>query len=80
MKWCKVEISSNTFRKLCCREGNLEESLLEELQENEGFAVNRRRGTAHVFDSGALNRFLAVNRMTYLIRAHEVQQAGVQVN
>ncbi|XP_073986258.1 uncharacterized protein [Rhodnius prolixus] len=61
------------------REGNLEESLLEELQENEGFAVNRRRGTAHVFDSGALNRFLAVNRMTYLIRAHEVQQAGVQI-
>uniref|UniRef100_T1HB29 Serine/threonine-protein phosphatase n=1 Tax=Rhodnius prolixus TaxID=13249 RepID=T1HB29_RHOPR len=61
------------------REGNLEESLLEELQENEGFAVNRRRGTAHVFDSGALNRFLAVNRMTYLIRAHEVQQAGVQL-
>ncbi|XP_045511113.1 uncharacterized protein LOC123706030 [Colias croceus] len=47
-----------------------------ELAANEGFAVNSRRGTAHVFSSGALQRFLLANQLSHVLRAHELHQNG----
>lgn len=56
------------------------EKLAMELLANEGFAVNVRRGTAHIFSVEALERFLKANQLTHLVRAHEVAQAGFQVS
>ncbi|XP_026314486.1 uncharacterized protein LOC113226169 [Hyposmocoma kahamanoa] len=47
-----------------------------ELTANEGFAANTKRGTGHVFDQNALDRFLAANRLSHVIRAHELHQSG----
>ncbi|KYB28233.1 uncharacterized protein LOC103312510 [Tribolium castaneum] len=47
-----------------------------ELLANEGFAVNAKRGTAHIFSVEALEKFLASNGFTHLVRAHEVVEAG----
>ncbi|CAG9828107.1 unnamed protein product [Diabrotica balteata] len=58
----------------------LNDKLAMELLANEGFAVNTRRGTAHVFSVEALERFLKANQLTHFVRAHEVAQAGFQVN
>ncbi|CAH1113640.1 unnamed protein product [Psylliodes chrysocephalus] len=57
----------------------VDEKLAVELLANEGFAVNARRGTAHIFSVEALERFLKANQLTHLIRAHEVAVAGFQV-
>lgn len=61
------------------RTKTVNEKLAIELLANEGFAVNARRGTAHIFSVEALERFLKANNFTHLIRAHEVAQAGFQV-
>ena len=45
----------------------------------DGFGLNQRRGTAHVFSEDALNAFLTRNHLSHVVRAHEVQQAGFQV-
>lgn len=50
-----------------------------ELAANEGFAANSRRGTGHVFDQGALDRFLHVNQLSHVVRAHELHQSGFMV-
>ncbi|XP_030745239.1 uncharacterized protein LOC115874277 isoform X2 [Sitophilus oryzae] len=55
------------------------EKLAMELLANEGFAVNTRRGTAHIFSVEALERFLRANQLTHVVRAHEVAQCGFQV-
>ncbi|XP_013178734.1 PREDICTED: uncharacterized protein LOC106125868 isoform X2 [Papilio xuthus] len=55
-------------------------SLAMELSANEGFAVNARRGTGHVFDQRALDRFLATNELTHVVRAHELHQNGFMCN
>ncbi|KAJ8985300.1 hypothetical protein NQ317_007087 [Molorchus minor] len=61
------------------RQKTINEKLAMELLANEGFAMNQRRGTAHVFNVEALERFLKANQLTHLVRAHEVAQAGFQV-
>jgi hypothetical protein len=44
-----------------------------------GFVPNFRRGTGHMFSDKALDDFLARNHLSHVIRAHEVKQAGFQV-
>lgn len=47
---------------------------------NTGFISNVRRGTGFFFSSQALNDFLHENSLSYVVRAHEVQQQGFKVN
>lgn len=47
--------------------------------DEDGFAGNGRRGTAHVFSAAALNSFLKRNDLSHVVRAHEVQQRGFQL-
>ena len=44
-----------------------------------GFVSNFRRGTGHMFSPDALDDFLARNGLSHVIRAHEVKEAGFQV-
>ncbi|XP_043197114.1 uncharacterized protein LOC122367774 isoform X2 [Amphibalanus amphitrite] len=59
--------------------GAVSSETLDELRENDGFIDNYRRGTAHMFSSEGLDRFLARNELSHVVRAHEVQQAGFQL-
>ena len=43
-------------------------------QTNNGFIANVRRGTGYFFSSKALQQFLERNSLSYVVRAHEVQQ------
>lgn len=57
----------------------LEQQSLNELRSRgikDGFAKNRRRGTAFFFTDIALNNFFKENNLTYIIRAHEVPRIG----
>lgn len=47
---------------------------------NDGFISNIRRGTGFFFSSKALNDFLNQNLLSYVVRAHEVQQQGFKVS
>ncbi|GAV03509.1 hypothetical protein RvY_13918 [Ramazzottius varieornatus] len=49
------------------------------LQADHGFTPNNRRGTGHFFSSVALDLFLKANGLSYVIRAHEMKQAGFQI-
>ncbi|KAJ4445182.1 hypothetical protein ANN_06983 [Periplaneta americana] len=60
-------------------DGKIPEPLRMELIANEGFATNTRRGTAHVWNTEALEHFLMVNNLSHVIRAHEMQQTGFQL-
>ncbi|XP_049868507.1 uncharacterized protein LOC126368356 isoform X2 [Pectinophora gossypiella] len=51
-------------------------SLALELTANEGFAANSKRGTGHVFDQTAIDRFLLSNQLSHVVRAHELHQNG----
>ncbi|CAF2381309.1 unnamed protein product [Rotaria sp. Silwood2] len=46
---------------------------------NNDFTLNVRRGTGFFFSSKALNDFLYQNSLSYVVRAHEVQQQGFKV-
>ncbi|XP_068748492.1 uncharacterized protein [Montipora capricornis] len=61
------------------RAEDVDSEVVDELKKNEGFVFNKRRGTAHLFSADALDAFLKRNSLTHVIRAHEVQQAGFQV-
>ncbi|CAG0896443.1 unnamed protein product [Cyprideis torosa] len=49
------------------------------IRQNQGFGPNTKRGTAHVFSEDALQDFLGRNSLSHVIRAHEVQQSGFQL-
>ncbi|KAI2805647.1 hypothetical protein BLOT_004647 [Blomia tropicalis] len=42
----------------------------------EGFLPNQKRGTAWAFNEVAVDHFLAANRLSHVIRAHEVPASG----
>jgi len=48
--------------------------------DKDGFGENALRNTAHVFSSDALHDFLAKNRFSHVVRAHQVQMEGFQVH
>lgn len=43
---------------------------------NDGFVANIKRGTAFLFSDQAINNFLKVNKLSHVIRAHEVIPTG----
>ncbi|XP_041377251.1 uncharacterized protein LOC121389658 isoform X2 [Gigantopelta aegis] len=53
--------------------------IITDLKANHGFVHNTRRGTANFFSCDALFSFLEENGLSHVIRAHEVQEAGFQV-
>lgn len=61
------------------RPNKMTATLALELAANEGFAANAKRGTGHVFDQTALDRFLLANQLSHVVRAHEVYQSGFMV-
>jgi diadenosine tetraphosphatase ApaH/serine/threonine PP2A family protein phosphatase len=44
----------------------------------QGFLPNTKRGTAYYFSEDAVNKFLAANGLSHVIRAHEVIPSGYQ--
>ncbi|XP_062611912.1 uncharacterized protein LOC134273725 [Saccostrea cucullata] len=52
---------------------------IKDLNEHNGFIYNTRRGTAYFFSCEALMSFLDKNGLSHVIRAHEVQENGFQV-
>ncbi|XP_059058130.1 uncharacterized protein LOC131851628 [Achroia grisella] len=58
------------------KSSKLTTTLALELAANEGFAANAKRGTGHVFDQTAIDRFLLANQLTHVVRAHELHHTG----
>lgn len=46
---------------------------------SDGFSKNIRRKTGHTFDKNALNSFIEKHKLSYVVRSHEVQDAGFHV-
>ena len=62
------------------RSFDLNEVTEKQLTENDGFAFNEKRQTGFVFNEHAFNTFLEKHKLSHVIRAHEVKQAGFEVN
>jgi len=53
---------------------------LDKRQENafkEGFLYNKKRGTAFVFNETAVDQFFQKNKLSHMIRAHEMKPLGL---
>ncbi|KAK7083894.1 hypothetical protein SK128_026880 [Halocaridina rubra] len=57
----------------------MKEEVQQELQANHGFAYNEKRQTAYVFNQAAFDSFVKCNGLTHVVRAHEVKQAGFEI-
>ncbi|XP_013791665.2 serine/threonine-protein phosphatase PP1-like [Limulus polyphemus] len=77
------ELQSQLAWELMWSDPISQETLTEEeeklLQNTDGFIDNKKRGTAHTFSADALESFLNRNNLSHVVRAHEVQQTGFQV-
>lgn len=58
---------------------DMNDDVSEQLMSNNGFAFNEKRQTAYVFNQAAFNAFLERNNLTHVVRAHEVKQAGFEI-
>ena len=79
----RIPALSNTdchVTNFICSQEFCDEDMDDELKGNEGFAFNRRRGTANFFSADALLDFLKRNNLSHVVLAHEVQQVGFQVS
>jgi diadenosine tetraphosphatase ApaH/serine/threonine PP2A family protein phosphatase len=61
------------------RSCEIDDVIEQQLDENCGFIDNFARGTAHMFNSVALEQFLKRNGLSHVIRAHECMAAGFQL-
>nr|XP_053626729.1 uncharacterized protein LOC128684523 isoform X2 [Cherax quadricarinatus] len=58
---------------------DMTDDVLEQLVGNKGFAYNEKRQTACVFNRAAFDSFLKRHSLTHVVRAHEVKQAGFEI-
>ncbi|KAI1285043.1 Serine/threonine-protein phosphatase PP1 [Halotydeus destructor] len=52
------------------------DSMINRPTANQGFIVNNKRGTAYYYTEEAVERFLAINGYTHIIRGHELVKKG----
>lgn len=59
---------------------DISEQLKLELEAQNGFVFNSRRGTGLSFSMEALESFLTKHELSHVIRAHEYQVSGASVS